>query len=61
VDDVHRATRFEVEVAEDLSPVPAPTPQEVATVREVDPLGVRRMEFDAGELARTFGHGPGLE
>lgn len=54
VDEVRRATRFELEVADDLHLVPPPTAAEIAIVREIDPLCVRRMEFDYRELTRTF-------
>ena len=54
VDDVRSATGFEFEVASDLGTVEPPSPAELAAVRAIDPLGVRRSEFDPGELQRTF-------
>ena len=59
VADVEAATGFEVRVAADLRPVPPPGTAEIAALRAVDPLGVRRSEFSAAELARTFTHGAG--
>ena len=53
-DDVRSATGFEFEVASDLGTVEPPSPAELAAVRAIDPLGVRRSEFDPGELQRTF-------
>lgn len=59
VDDVAAATGFALRVALDgagglLDP---PSATELAAVRAVDPLGVRRAEFDAAELARTVAAG----
>jgi glutaconate CoA-transferase, subunit B len=54
VEDVLRATGFTVEVSPDLSPVPPPSSVELAVVRSIDPLGVRRSEFDPREIERTF-------
>lgn len=53
--DVEQATGFELAVADDLGAVPDPTPDELAAVRAVDPLGVRRSEFGPEELGRRFG------
>jgi len=57
VEQVKAATGFELRVAADLRPVPLPSAAEIATLRAVDPLGVRRSEFSAQELRRTFTHG----
>jgi glutaconate CoA-transferase subunit B len=59
VAEVRGATGFALEAAGDLRVVPPPSASELAAVRTVDPLGVRRSEFSAGELARVFepGHG----
>lgn len=57
LDDVRSATGFELAVAADLRPVPPPSTAEIAALRAVDPLGVRRSEFSARELRRTFTHG----
>lgn len=52
--EVERATGFELRVAGDLGVVPDPTPAELDAVRAVDPLGTRRAEFGPGELDRRF-------
>ena len=61
VAEVRAATGFGLQVAGDLRPVAPPSTAELAAVRSVDPLGVRKSEFAAAELARTFTpqHGPG--
>jgi glutaconate CoA-transferase subunit B len=59
VDDVRAATGFDVRVAADLRPVPLPSAAEIAALRGIDPLGVRRSEFAPEELRRTFTHGEG--
>lgn len=61
VDEIRAVTGFPLDVAGDLRPVNPPSTAELATVRSVDPLGVRRAEFSARELSRTFQHGPGLD
>jgi glutaconate CoA-transferase subunit B len=57
--DVESATGFELAVASDLRPVSPPSPAELAALRAVDPLGVRRLEFPPDELRRMFTHGEG--
>jgi glutaconate CoA-transferase subunit B len=57
LDDVRTATGFDLSVAADLRPVPPPSSGEIAALRAVDPLGVRRSEFSSAELRRTFTHG----
>ena len=57
VEQVRAATGFELRVAADLRPVPQPSAAEIAALRAVDPLGVRRLEFSPEELRRTFTHG----
>jgi glutaconate CoA-transferase subunit B len=52
--EIERATGFDLAVADELALVPEPTPVELAEVRAVDPLGVRRSEFADAELARRF-------
>jgi len=52
--EVRAATGFELRVAPDLSPVRPPSPAELAVLRGIDLLGVRRSEFSAAELRRTF-------
>jgi len=48
-------------VAGDLRVLSPPSTAELAAVRSVDPLGVRRSEFSPRELQRQFEHqhGPG--
>ena len=60
VDAVRAVTGFELQVAPDLQPVPLPSAAEIAALRAVDPLGVRRSEFAPQELRRTFSHGPSV-
>lgn len=57
VETVQAATGFEFAVASDLRPVPLPSAAEIAALRAIDPLGVRRSEFAPDELKRTFTHG----
>jgi glutaconate CoA-transferase subunit B len=57
VEQVKAATGFELQVAADLRVVPMPSAAEIAALRAVDPLGVRRSEFAPEELRRTFTHG----
>jgi glutaconate CoA-transferase subunit B len=59
LDAVRAATGFALSVAPDLRPVPPPSAGEIAALRAVDPLGVRRSEFSSQELLRTFTHGDG--
>jgi glutaconate CoA-transferase subunit B len=51
---IHAATGFELDVADDLRTVSPPRFEELAIVRSIDKLGVRRMEFDERELRRRF-------
>jgi glutaconate CoA-transferase subunit B len=53
-DEVLAATGFALDVADDVRPVPPPRSEELAVIRSVDRLGVRRSEFDARELERRF-------
>jgi glutaconate CoA-transferase subunit B len=57
LDEVRAATGFPLRVAGDLRPINPPSPAEIAALRAVDPLGVRRSEFSPQELRRTFTHG----
>lgn len=59
VDEIRSVTGFEFEVVGGLRSVPPPSDAELAVVRSIDPLGVRRGEFDPAELARTFEHAHG--
>jgi len=54
VDEVRAATGFDLAVADDLGAVEAPSARDIALVREIDPLGVRRQEFRTPELDRRF-------
>ncbi len=51
---VRAATGFPLRVAGDLRPVPPPGAAELAALRGIDPLGVRRSEFSPTDLRRTF-------
>lgn len=55
VDEIRAATRFDLLVADEVALVRDPTAAELAAVRAVDPLGVRRSEFGPDDLARRFG------
>jgi glutaconate CoA-transferase subunit B len=57
IEEVKAATGFPLHVAADVRPVSPPSASEIAALRAVDPLGVRRSEFAAEELRRTFVHG----
>jgi len=52
--EARAATGFPLEAVGDLRAVRPPSAGELAAVRSVDPLGVRRSEFSPRELARTF-------
>jgi glutaconate CoA-transferase, subunit B len=52
--DIARATGFELRPASEVTVIPDPSAAELAAVRAVDPLGVRRSEFGPEELARSF-------
>lgn len=54
VDDVRAATGFELELSEPVQPMLAPSDEELAVIRAIDPLNVRRSELGPSELARTF-------
>jgi glutaconate CoA-transferase subunit B len=61
VDEVRAATGFPLEVAGDLRAPAPPSAAELAMVRSVDPLGVRKSEFSPRELARAFAAGGGQD
>jgi len=61
VPEIRAATGFELPVAGDLRVVAPPSAAELAAVRSVDPLGVRRSEFAPAELQRVFEHQPGSD
>lgn len=54
VADVRAATGFALRVDEPPRQPAPPSHAELAALRSVDPLGVRRQEFAAGELERAF-------
>ncbi|MBS4728724.1 acyl CoA--acetate/3-ketoacid CoA transferase subunit beta [Mycobacterium sp. SM1] len=57
LEEIQARTGFKLRVAADLRPVLPPSAGELAALRAIDPLGVRRSEFAPGELSRTFSHG----
>ena len=57
LDEVREATGFPVQAAGDLRTVRPPSAAELAAVRSVDPLRIRRSEFSPRELVRTFEQG----
>jgi glutaconate CoA-transferase, subunit B len=57
VDEVRVATGFPLEVAGDLRAAAPPSTAELAAVRSVDSLGVRKSEFSPRELSRVFTRG----
>jgi glutaconate CoA-transferase, subunit B len=61
VPEIRAATGFPLEVAGDLRTVPPPSAAELAVVRSLDSLGVRKSEFTGRDLARVFTHGPGQD
>jgi glutaconate CoA-transferase, subunit B len=54
VAEVEAATGFPLQVAGDLRAVRPPSAGELAAVRSIDPLAVRKAEFSARELERVF-------
>jgi glutaconate CoA-transferase subunit B len=52
--EVREATGFELRVEREHGLLHPPSTGELAAVRAMDPLGVRRLEFDKDELARHF-------
>jgi len=57
--EIRAVTGFPLEAVGDLRTVRPPSAAELAAVRSVDPLGVRKSEFSPRELARTFEPGAG--
>ena len=57
LDEIGRATGFTLDVAGDLRTAAPPSLAELAVVRSVDSLGVRKSEFSPRELTRVFEHG----
>jgi glutaconate CoA-transferase subunit B len=56
LDTVAAATGFQLRTVEQVEIITTPTETEVALVRRLDPLGVRRSEFSPTELNRRFPH-----
>jgi glutaconate CoA-transferase subunit B len=54
VDTVASATGFELRTIEQVGQVPPPNADEIALIRRIDPLGVRRSEFSPAELERRY-------
>ncbi len=54
VDEIREVTGFDLEIAGDLRTAPPPAASELAVLRSLDSLEVRKSEFAPGELARTF-------
>ena len=54
VEQVREATGFEFALADEVIPVAPPTQAELDVLRAIDPLGVRRGEFDPREMEREF-------
>lgn len=54
VEEVKEATGFGFAVADDLRHLSPPSASELAVLRSIDPLGVRRSEFDQHDLNRSF-------
>jgi glutaconate CoA-transferase, subunit B len=61
VEEIRSATGFPLEVAGDLRTAPPPSVAELAVVRSVDSLGVRKSEFSSRELSRVFSHRDGQD
>jgi glutaconate CoA-transferase subunit B len=61
VEEIRSATGFPLEVAGDLRTVTPPSVAELAVVRSVDSLGVRKSEFSSRELSRVFSHRDGQD
>lgn len=54
LEEVEAATGFALDLDGAVRPLSPPSSAELAALRAVDPLGVRRQEFAAAELERTF-------
>ena len=61
VAEIRAVTGFPLEVASDLRAVTPPSVAELAVVRSLDSLGVRKSEFSARELSRVFSHAAGQD
>jgi glutaconate CoA-transferase subunit B len=54
VAEIREVTGFDFEIAGDLRPARPPAASELACLRSLDSLGVRKSEFAASELTRSF-------
>jgi len=55
--DIQARTGFELEIAPDVHPTPAPSSEELHLLREeIDPLGIRRLESLSGASRRKLLH-----
>jgi len=53
--EIEKATGFDLVTADAVAIIDEPTEAEIAHVRAIDPLGVRRSEFGPQDLERQFG------
>jgi glutaconate CoA-transferase subunit B len=60
VEDIEKATGFAFEVADERATVCPPDSSEIAIVRALDPLGIRRREFAPAELERSYAWSAGM-
>jgi glutaconate CoA-transferase subunit B len=57
VKNIQARTGFELEIAPDIQETPAPTPKELQLLhKEIDPLGIRRLELMSGAERRQLLH-----
>jgi len=55
--EIQKHTGFELEISPDVRPTPLPTPEELHLLRrEIDPLGIRRLELLSGNARRQLLH-----
>ena len=59
IKEIEAVTGFELVTAPNVRPVDLPSTAELAALRAIDPLGVRRLEFSPEALQRSFAHGHG--
>ncbi len=55
IEEVAENTGFDLLVADDLSIAPLPSPEAVAIIRDLDPLGIHLKELRANDRRRRFG------
>lgn len=56
VKKIQARTGFELEIAQNLRETPAPTTKELQLLKEIDPLGIRRLELLSGAERRQLLH-----